>query len=75
MILYISVLPDNYSIYRFKSESEIPVWILSSDFYSVTKTKDEISVVGPQTDITINYICNRDWRVLKIAGPLDFPGS
>ena len=72
MILYISVLPDNYSIYRFKSESEIPDWILSSDFYSVTKTKDEISVVGPQTDKTINSICNRDWRVLKIAGPLDF---
>ena len=72
MILYLSVLPDNYSIYKFKSESEIPDWINSSDFYSVTKTKDEISVVGLQIDISINSICNRDWRVLKIAGPLDF---
>jgi hypothetical protein len=72
LILTIDILPDNYSIFRFSSESEIPDWIYSSDFYSITKTKDEISVVAFQTDEAAGLQCNRDWRVLKIAGPLDF---
>lgn len=45
--------------------------IYSSDFYSITKTKDEISVVAPHAD-GIDLLCNQGWRVLKIAGPLDF---
>ena len=72
MILNISLLPDNYSIYRFKSESEVPGWVYSSDFYSITKTKDEISVVASQDDVAAGIISNPDWRVLKIAGPLEF---
>jgi hypothetical protein len=72
LILTINILPDTYSIYRFKSESEIPGWIYSSEFCSITKTKDEISVVASQADEAVDLQCNRDWRVLKIAGPLDF---
>jgi uncharacterized protein len=71
MILNISVLPGDYSIYRFETETEIPGWIYSSDFYSITKTKDEISIVSSQVDIS-GLISSKSWRILKIAGPLDF---
>ena len=51
----------------------MPEWIYSSEFYSVTKTKDEISVVTSQTDSNpVNCLSNRDWRIIKIEGPLDF---
>lgn len=73
MILNISVLPGDYSIYRFQAESVIPDWIYKSNFYSITKTDDEISVVANQVDYVIpDLICNRDWRILKIDGHLDF---
>ena len=68
----IIVLEHKYCIYKFKNESTFPGWIYSSDFYSVTKTGNEISVVTIQPDsIPEDIICNGDWRILKIKGPLD----
>lgn len=73
MSLNISVLFDLYSIYRFPAESVLPDWIYTSKFYSITRTEDEISVVANQVDRVIpDLICNRDWRILKIEGQLDF---
>jgi hypothetical protein len=66
------VLPEKYSIYKFKTDCSLPDWIYSSEFYSITKTKDELSVVAAHTDSvseTISY--NTDWRILKIIGPMD----
>ena len=67
------VLAKKYSIYRFKNDCVLPDWIYLSDFYSITKTKDELSVITIQTKlISENIACNKDWRILKIVGPLDF---
>lgn len=67
-----TVLPEKYSIYKFRNESSIPEWIFSADFYSVTRTKDEISVVAIQKDpAPADIVCNGDWRILKIEGHLD----
>ena len=73
MILNLIVLAKKYSVYKFKIESALPEWIYSSDFYSITRTKDELSVVAIQNDpISEDIICSKDWRIIKIAGPLDF---
>ena len=73
MILNISVLPGNYSIYKFQAVSDIPDLIYSSNFYSITRTEEEISVVANQVDyVRPDLKCNRDWCILKIIGPLDF---
>jgi hypothetical protein len=67
------VLEFNYSIYRFGTGSELPEWVYSSGFYSITRTRDEISVVAAQNDlIPGDIVCNKDWRIIKIEGPLDF---
>ena len=66
------VLPHRYSILKFKDELSLPDWVYSSEFYSITKTLEELSVVTIQTgSISDDTICSRDWRILKIAGPLD----
>ena len=73
MKLKFIILKDKYAIHRFDSCSDIPTWIKDSDFYSVTKTKDELSIVCKQLDsITEAPEINKDWRVLKLQGPLDF---
>ena len=67
------VLKKRYSIYKFKSDCVLPDWIYLSDFYSITKTKDELSVIAiPPDSISEKITCSRDWRILKVAGPLDF---
>lgn len=67
------VLEKKYSIYKFEADSVLPEWIYLSGFYSITKTTEEISVVTEQTDqIPGNIPCSKDWRIIKVAGPLDF---
>ena len=39
------ILVDTFSIYQITDKQEIPVEIISSGFYSITKTNDEISIV------------------------------
>jgi hypothetical protein len=69
----LTVLEKKYSIYRFELNCVLPEWIYLSELYSITKTEDEVSVVAEQTDIIPDKsVCNKDWRILKIAGPLDF---
>jgi uncharacterized protein len=66
------VLGKKYSVYKFKDESDLPGWIYSSDFYSITKTKEELSVVASQIDHKSDSIaCSKNWKVFKIIGPLD----
>jgi hypothetical protein len=72
-VLEIAVLSKIYSIYRFPSGKVIPQWIYSSDFYSITKTRDELSLIAEHTDlIPKDILVNTDWRILKVKGPLDF---
>ena len=44
------IAEGKYSIYKFTNEYALPGWIYSSDFYSITKTRDELSVVAIQND-------------------------
>jgi uncharacterized protein len=66
------VLKGKYSIFRFSDKAPLPDWIYWSEFYAITKTSDELSVVTtqPQTDPE-NTISSKDWKILKIEGPLD----
>ena len=67
------VLAKRYSIYKFKNGVTLPEWIYLSDFYSITKTKDELSIVAEQREpVSGNIDCNKDWRIIKVVGPLDF---
>jgi uncharacterized protein len=67
------VLKNKYSIYKFKDDYVLPDRIYLSEFYSITKTKDELSVIAVQSDLMPEIIaCSKDWKILKIIGPLDF---
>ena len=73
MTFNLIVLKKKYSIYKFKPGSVLPEWVYSSEFCSVTRTKEEISVVTAQTDQLADWVAfSEDWRIFKIEGPLDF---
>ena len=62
-----------FSIYKFQKNTVLPEWVYSSEFCSVTRTDEELSVVTAQTDHISDWIVSsNNWRIFKIEGPLDF---
>lgn len=71
-ILTMKLLKDEYGVCRLARNASIPKWAEDSDFFSVTKTSDELSIVCLENSIPSEIKCERGWRILKIEGPLDF---
>lgn len=73
MKLKLIILNGSYTLSRFANVSDVPDIIKDSDFYSITKTKDEVSVVSKQVDRIDNAEkINTGWKIIKVSGPLDF---
>ena len=68
------LLKDTFSICRLDKDSPIPEWLENSGFFSLTRTHDELSIVCNQVLVKSDdkIIINKDWRIIKIKGPLDF---
>lgn len=68
----LTVLADTFTIHKLAPDASIPVKILNCDFYSVSKTPEELSLVCPeQIDVNSEQI-SQDWKCIKVKGPLDF---
>lgn len=70
--LTMRLLKERYGVCRLDKADLIPEWVKDSDFFSITKTSDELSVVCFQDNIPNDVKCEKDWRILKVEGPLDF---
>ena len=70
--LCLRLLEDTYGVCRLQKNDLIPSWAFQGEFYSITKTDDELSIVCLQNNIPENIQCETDWKILKIQGPLDF---
>jgi len=71
-ILTMKLLKERFGVCRLNKNEPIPEWTKNSDFYSITKTLDELSIVCSQDSIPSNIKYEKDWRTLKIEGTLDF---
>jgi hypothetical protein len=72
MSLSLQILPNPYAVSQLPPGSPIPVWAGSPDFYAITGTSEELSVVCPESQVPEGVRSERQWRVLKVLGPLDF---
>lgn len=70
--LTLSILPEKLGICHFEKNSPIPQWAQDISFCSITRTKDELSIVLPQEKIPAGVLFEKDWRAFKVAGPLGF---
>ncbi|MGZ3723317.1 MAG: ACT domain-containing protein [Bdellovibrionales bacterium] len=66
-------LPGSYSILKLNSREAVPAWATEGPFYSIGKTKDELSIVC-ETFRVPETVQNKsdDWKCLKVEGLLDF---
>jgi len=65
------ILRETFAICRLDKDAPIPNWAFQSSLFSVTRTKDELSIVCPQINVPKGIVCNQGWSCLKVKGPLD----
>ena len=68
----LSVLGETFAVCRLDVEAELPAWAVRSDFLSVTRTKNELSVVCSEECVPEDVKRERGWRAVVVEGPLDF---
>jgi nitrilase len=64
-------VPGPFAVCKLPPGSPIPV-CRSGDFFSVTVTADEVSVVCRQETAPADAIIEKDWRCLRVAGAMPF---
>lgn len=78
-VLHLKALNKSFFILKLTDRHKAPAWVLeqlagdTSRFFSVTKTEDEISIVGEAfPDMPVDCRDNMTWRCIKINGPMEF---
>ena len=68
----LTLLPGMFAICRLEADAAIPAWATGSAFCSLTRTTAELSIVCDQGVVPEGVRTERDWRCLKLAGPIPF---
>jgi hypothetical protein len=70
----LEVLYDHLAICRSDKDERLPKWAKAppGEFFSVTRTRDELSIIIANARAPREAKCERDWRLLMVKGPLDF---
>lgn len=76
---HLALLPNIYFVKQLPTSAELPEHVLSllngPGFFSITRTREEISIVGEITDNPqVRSLSGGfgEWRCIKIAGPMEF---
>lgn len=70
--MQLKILDKKLKVVKFKANETIPEIIFKQDFYSITKTDEELSIVIDENVNISNDIVENNWRAIKIVGVLDF---
>ena len=70
--LVLTILKENFSIHSLAPDASLPEAVNECDFYSLSKTTDELSLVCPEHLAVQSENSNPDWKCFRVAGPLDF---
>ncbi|HYR08029.1 MAG TPA: ACT domain-containing protein [Longimicrobium sp.] len=70
--LALSLLPETLAVCRLAPDAEVPAWAWTGEPASVTRTRDELSIVCRMDAVPQGVRNEEGWRCLKVDGPLDF---
>src|SRR5258705_10712077 len=65
----LTILPGFFAIVRLAADAPLPSWASAGDFFSVTRTSDELSVVCLANQVPSSLTAETGWRALKVQGP------
>lgn len=70
--MQLEILYNKLKVVKLKTNEIVPKGVFEQEFYSITKTNEELSIVVDE-DINISSdIVEYNWRAMKIVGTLDF---
>lgn len=70
--MQLEILDNKLKVVKLNTNETVPEVVFKQEFYSITKTNEELSIVVDE-DINISSdIVEYNWRAMKIVGTLDF---
>jgi hypothetical protein len=73
--LTLIILRETFAICRLDKDAPVPNWVFQGDLLSITRTKDELSIVCPQINVPKGVVCNQGWSCLRLKGPLNLSST
>jgi uncharacterized protein len=70
--LPLSLLPETLAVCRLAADAPVPAWAWTGEPASVTRTREELSIVCRAGAVPEGVDAEQGWRCLKVEGPLDF---
>lgn len=69
--LPLELLPDTLAVCRLAPDAAVPAWAaISHGFVTLSRTAEELSITTTQTIVPPGVRCERDYRALRVRGPL-----
>lgn len=69
--LALRVLPFELALCNLPAATPVPEWVLTSGFFSITRTVDELSIICPVAAIPAEVDREGPWACIEVQGPLD----
>jgi hypothetical protein len=68
----LSLLAETFTVCHLAPDAALPEWATQGQFFSVTRTGDELSVIAETNFVPEKLRTEVSWRALKVRGPFDF---
>ena len=65
-------LLGRYAIVRLDSGAPVPGWAARGEFFSITRTHDELSIVCPAENLAADVTSLHRWICFQLEGPFPF---
>ncbi|MBT7811545.1 MAG: ACT domain-containing protein [SAR324 cluster bacterium] len=69
--IVLSILEETYIIHKLDQSTNLPEGLTECEFYSLSNSREELSLVCPEQILIQSENSSRNWKCLKVAGPLD----
>lgn len=70
--LRLTILPDTLAVSRLAPGDPVPAWAWAGETVSISRTREELSVVCRADAVPAGVRSEGGWRCLKAEGPFDF---
>jgi hypothetical protein len=65
----LSVLPGSFALARLAADALLPSWAMHGEFFAITRTSEELSIVCAEHQVPPGVEAETGWRALKVQGP------
>ena len=69
--MVLSISEETYIIHKLDQSTNLPEGLTESEFYSLSNSREELSLVCPEQILIQSENSSPNWKCLKVAGPLD----